>query len=92
MPSVQSITKGKKTTFSHLSDVYAFNYGNLIHVTPNRYDTEDSIKSGKRARRAVQLAVSAALEVKIKGRETQLPSEVFDEQQKQIKLNSIPNK
>ena len=78
MASVQSLTKEKKTTFGHLSDVLimvvlsAFNYGNLVHVVADRYDTEDSIKSGKRARRAV----SKTLEVKIKGRETQLPSNI----------------
>ena len=50
----------------------AFNYGNLIHVVADRYDIEDSIKSGERARRAV----SKTSEVKIKGRETQLPSNI----------------
>ena len=78
MALVQSLIKGKKTTFGHLSDALitivlsAFNYGNLIHVVPDRYDIEDSIKSGERARRTV----SKTLEAKIKGRETQLPSNI----------------
>ena len=78
MALVQSLTKGKKTTFGHLSDALitvvlsAFNYGNLIHVVPDQYDIDDSIKSGEWARRAV----SKTLEVKIKGRETQLPSNI----------------
>ena len=78
MAKVQSLTEGKKTTFGHLSDALitvvlsAFNYGNLIHVVADRYEIEDSIKSGERARRAV----SKTLEVKIKGRETQLPSNI----------------
>ena len=75
---MQSLTKGKKATFGHLSDALiavvlsAFNYGNLIHVLPDRYDIEDSIKSGKRAKQAV----SRTLEVQIRGRETQLPSNI----------------
>ena len=78
MAQVQSLTKGKKTTFGHLSDALitvvlsAFNHGNLIHVVADRYEIENSIKSGERARRAV----SKTLEVKIKGRETQLPSNI----------------
>ena len=96
MALVQSLTKGKKTTFGHLSDALitvvlsAFSYRNLIHVVADRYDTEDSIKSGERARRDV----SKTSEVKIKGRETQLPSNIkqfFDEQQEQVKLDSIPH-
>ena len=72
---VQSLTKGKITTFSDdLITVVlnAFSYWNLIHVVPDRYDIEDSLNSGKRARRAVL----KTLEVKIKGRETQLPSNI----------------
>ena len=78
MALVQSLTKGKKTTFSHLFDdlitvvLNAFSYWNLIHVVPDRYDIEDSLHSGERARRAVL----KTLEVKIKGRETQLPSNI----------------
>ena len=72
MALVQSLTKGKKTTFSHLFDdlitvvLNAFSYWNLIHVLPDRYDFEDYLNSGERARRAVL----KTLEVKIKGRET----------------------
>ena len=78
MALVQSLTEGKKTSFGHLSDALimvvlsAFNYKNLIHVIPDQYDIEDSIKSGEPERRAV----SKTLEVKIKGRETQLPSNI----------------
>ena len=72
MALVQSPTKGKKTTFGHLFDdliavvLNTFSYWNLIHVVPDRYDIEDSINAGERARRAVL----KTLEVKIKGRET----------------------
>ena len=92
MTLVRSLAKGNKTTCGHLSDALitvvlsALNYGNLIHVVPDRSDIEDSIKSGEWARRAV----SKTLEVKIKGRETHL-QDVFDEQQEQIKLKSIPH-
>ena len=78
MALVQSLTKEKKTTFSHLFDDFitvvlnAFSYWNLIHVVPDRHDIEDSLNSGEWARRAVL----KKLEVKIKGRETQLPSNI----------------
>ena len=48
---VQSLTKGKRTTFSHLFDdlitvvLNAFSYWNLTHVVPDRYDIEDSLNS-----------------------------------------------
>ena len=51
MASAQSLTEGKKTTFSHLFYdlitvvLNAFSYWNLIHVVPDRYDIEDSLNS-----------------------------------------------
>ena len=78
MALAQSLTTGKKTTFSQLFHdlitvvLNAFSYWNLIYVVPDRYDIEDSLNSGERARRAVL----KTLEMKIKGRETKLPSNI----------------
>ena len=76
---VQFVTKGKQTTFGHLSDALmsiALNmvtYSDCVHIEDSiRYDTDDSIKSGERARRTL----CQTLEIKIKGRETQLPANI----------------
>ena len=52
MALVQSLTKGKETTVSHLNDLItvvmnAFHYWNLIDVVPDWYDIEDSLNSGE---------------------------------------------
>ena len=51
MALVQSITKGKKTTFGQLADslcdmvLSPFAYSACVHVVPDRYDISDSIKA-----------------------------------------------
>ena len=77
MALVQSFTKGKKTTVSHLNDLItvvlnAFRYWNLIDGVPDTYDIEDSPNPGEGVRRVVL----KTLEVKIKERETQLPANI----------------
>ena len=76
MAFVQSSTKAGKKNFGELADslartvLHSFAYSNNVHVVPDRYNLEDSIKSGERCRRTLY----KSLEVKIKGRETKLPS------------------
>ena len=96
MALVQSLTKGKKTTFSHLFDdlimviLNAFSYWNLIHVVPDRYDIKDSLNTGGGKMSCLKDTRSE------NQRERKTASfqyqEGFDEQQKQIKLDNIPYK
>ena len=70
------LSKGKMKTFGELSDTIAatimakFYFGSHVHVVPDRYDVEDSIKSGERSRRSQWKAV----EIRVQSRETKLPA------------------
>ena len=52
------LSKGKIKTFGELSDTTAgaiianFKFASQVHISPDRYDVEDSIKSGERSRRS----------------------------------------
>ena len=64
-------------TFGELSDTIAgtiiakFQFVSQVHLVPDRYDVEDSIKSRERSRRSHQWT---AIEIKIQSRETKLPA------------------
>ena len=53
---IQTLSKGKMTTFGELSDTIAaiilakLHFAHHAHVVPDRYGVEDSIKSGERSR------------------------------------------
>ena len=70
------LSKGKMKTFGELSDTIAgtiiakFQFASQAHIVPDRYDVEDSIKSGERSRRSRWTAI----EINIQGRETKLPA------------------
>jgi hypothetical protein len=70
------LTKGKMTTFGDVSDSLAktilskFSVANEVHVVPDRYDVEDSIKAGERSRRTQRQPI----EIIIGNRQTKLPS------------------
>ena len=73
---IQMLSKGKMKTFGELSDTIAgtiiakFQFASQVHIVPDRYDVEDSIKSGERSRRSQWTAI----EIKIQSRETKLPA------------------
>ena len=68
------LSKGRMKTFGELSDTIVgtvianFKFASQVHIAPNRYDVEDSIKSGERSRRSQWTAI----EIKIQSRETKL--------------------
>ena len=70
------LSEGKMKTFGELSDTIAgtiianFKFASQVHIAPDRYDVEDSIKSGERSRRSQWTAI----ERKIQSRETKLPA------------------
>ena len=53
---IQMLSKGKTKAFGELSDTIAtiisgkFHSPSHVHVVPDRYDVEDSIRSGERSR------------------------------------------
>ena len=73
---IQMLSKGKMKTFGELSDtivgtiIVKFQFASQVHISPDRYDVEDSIKSGERSRRSQWTAI----EMKIQSRETKLPA------------------
>jgi len=73
---IQMTSKGNLKTFGELSDVIAtsvmakFHFAFEVHVVPDRYDVEHSIKAGERSRRSQWRSI----EVKIQGQDTKLPS------------------
>ena len=75
---IQMLLKGKMKTFGKLSNTIAgttciiakFQFTSQVHIVLDRYDVEDSIKSGERSRRSQWTAI----EIKIQSRETKLPA------------------
>ena len=63
------------TTFGELSDTIAavilakLHFACHIHVVPDRYDVEDSMKSGERSRQSQWKAI----EIEVQNREAKLP-------------------
>lgn len=72
---IQMIFKGNMKTSGELSEAIAapvmakFRFASQVHVVPDRYDVEDSIKAGERSRRSQWRQI----EVKIHSRDTKLP-------------------
>ena len=57
------LSEGKMKTFGELSDTIAgtiianFKFASQVHIAPDRYDVEDSIKSRERSRRSQWTAI-----------------------------------
>ena len=70
------LSKGSMKTFGKLSDTIVgtviadFKFASQVHIAPERYDVEDSIKSEERSRRSQWTAIV----IKIQSREMKLPT------------------